>query len=65
MNFEPLDECLLYFVGFAKQGRVQHLEAGPFCSWNEADNEVNRRDQPRSGDWVVCSVTLPFKVVTS
>jgi hypothetical protein len=32
----------LYFVGWHKHGNLQHLAAGPFIDWEEADTTRKR-----------------------
>ena len=53
----------LYFVGFRKHGEVQHLEGGPFVSYDAADAARAVKEEAHGGSWVVCKATLPFEIV--
>lgn len=44
---EDTSEHTVYWIGWIKHGHVQFLEAGPFASWDDADDALGeKRESP-------------------
>lgn len=60
-----MNEVKLYFVGFWKHGRIQHLVEGPFLTFEHAEETITSMGDKgwNVSQLAIGSVTLPFTLV--